>query len=406
MVSTGSVFDSAEIFLQVIGWDPKAGAFQFYDRRDGSWMWAGSSWNSLEPETRGNGPFDSHVNGALNMKELKLPWINWHSMEATIDAAIDPNDPLRNEPLWINRSGGEDFETKVARPGVVQWTNSRIAACTKNARLTRLPDFFRQVLDTSTVNLRTSAVPMSQVVAGKPVPIPLTFFINSDELVDGIGLDPGVQALPQVDGAIYLDMLQRFDVALTDGNLRFKGDTHFVFLYPEPAFEDVLIVDKLREIRVLSDKLAASLLMVDFCNPVFSKRRRALLAYVPTEASIPPTAAASSDFENTFVDAVRAAAAGTPVDSPEREFLTNWSLPADAWRAEFNERLRSFFAAVSSQLTDANAFAEMFQLAESRRREFRKRPLAEFRLTTPVTNIPDAAPFLEFTTGGAVQAKR
>ena len=40
-------------------------------------------------------------------------------------------------------------------------------------------------------------------------------------------------------------------------------------------------------------------------------------------------------------------------------------------------------------------FSKIFELAESRRREFRRRPLAEFRLTTPVTNIPDTAPLLE-----------
>jgi hypothetical protein len=44
-------------------------------------------------------------------------------------------------------------------------------------------------------------------------------------------------------------------------------------------------------------------------------------------------------------------------------------------------------------------------LAESRRREFRRRPLAEFRLTTPVTNIPENAPLLELTVDGRVVEK-
>ena len=44
-------------------------------------------------------------------------------------------------------------------------------------------------------------------------------------------------------------------------------------------------------------------------------------------------------------------------------------------------------------------------MAESRRREFRTRPLAEFRLTTPVTNIPEEAPPLEFTPAGIIQSK-
>ena len=33
------------------------------------------------------------------------------------------------------------------------------------------------------------------------------------------------------------------------------------------------------------------------------------------------------------------------------------------------------------------------------------KPLAEFRLTTPVTNIPEEAPLLEFTPAGIIQSK-
>ena len=44
------------------------------------------------------------------------------------------------------------------------------------------------------------------------------------------------------------------------------------------------------------------------------------------------------------------------------------------------------------------------RLAESRRREFRRRPLAEFSLTLPVTNIPTDAPALRLRADGTVQA--
>ena len=92
-VSASTDLDSSSAFLQVIGWDNSAGAFQFYERRDEAWVWAGSSWDALTDDARGHGPFDSHVNGALNMKELKAPWIHWHSQAAAIpDAALAPND--------------------------------------------------------------------------------------------------------------------------------------------------------------------------------------------------------------------------------------------------------------------------------------------------------------------------
>jgi hypothetical protein len=41
LVSTSTDFGSSDTFLQVIGWDSINGAFQFYERRSGSWVWAG-----------------------------------------------------------------------------------------------------------------------------------------------------------------------------------------------------------------------------------------------------------------------------------------------------------------------------------------------------------------------------
>jgi hypothetical protein len=60
---------------------------------------------------------------------------------------------------------------------------------------------------------------------------------------------------------------------------------------------------------------------------------------------------------------------------------------------------------VSAKCGDAASFAPIFRLAESRRREFRKRKLAEFRLTTPLTNITELAPLLEFDQAGNVRDK-
>jgi hypothetical protein len=336
------------------------------------------------------------------MKELQFPWVNWHSQAATIDGAVAPSDPLRKEALWQNLSSAEDFEKLVARPGIEQWTDARIAGCTSSGRLTRLPELFRQIVDTSTVNLRTSPTAMSNVTAGKSVPLPLSFFFNSDELVNELGFNSGLTTVPSVDASTYLQVLKQFDVALSDDTMRFEGDTHFVFLYPEVAFEDNLIVNKLRDLGILSDKLTASLLMVDFCNPVFSNRRSALLAYVPADASI----GASSDFAAQFVAAVQAAPNSAVAGSPEREFLANWAIPDATWKAEFSQRIKTFMAAILPKLSNQADFARIFELAESRRREFKERPLAEFKLTLPVTNIPDDAPLLEFTPAGTIQPKR
>ena len=128
LISASTDIDSATNFLQVIGWDATAGAFQFYERRFGRWVWAGSAWDALEPGSRGRGPFDSHINGALNMKELKFPWLHWHSPSAAIaDAVLAPDDPLRSEPLWTERRLADEFERTVVRPGIARWTDRRFA---------------------------------------------------------------------------------------------------------------------------------------------------------------------------------------------------------------------------------------------------------------------------------------
>jgi hypothetical protein len=401
-VSTTAPFDSELAFLQVVGWDSAAGAYQFYDRRQRAWIWAGSSWDALAPDSRGQGPFDSHVNGALNMKELKAPWVHWHSMAAGIrDEVLPPGDPLVSEPLWLAREGAERLETEVVRPGIQRWNDARFAACRRDGRLTRLPELLRQVLETTTVNLVSSPVESHELALGRRVRLPLGFFIDSDALVDELGLDPGLAAPPEIDGAVYLECLRRYDVGITDGERRFPGDTHFAFVVPERAFEDLLVLRSLRAAGVLPDKLAAALLMVDFSNPLFSRRRASLLHHVPESAATGP----ASDFPARFLAAVEAAAAGLPPESPEQELLDFWRLPEGAWRGHAEARLAAFFAALAPRLADAAGFAPLFELAESRRREFRRRPLAEFRLTTPVTNIPEDAPLLELLPDGSVRPK-
>ena len=399
LVSASTNFDSESAFLQVIGWDETAGAFQFYDRRGGSWIWAGSSWDALAPGSRGHGPFDSHVNGALNMKELKRPWVHWHSQAAQIpDSALAPNDPLAAESLWTKRSQADEFERAIARPGIQRWTAARIARRTQAGALAALPEFMRQVLATSTINLAASPTSFPALAAAATIQLPLTFFINSDALIDVLDLDPGI-GVPSVTGAVYRDTLKRFDVAITDGQLRFPGDTHFLFVVPEPAYEDVLILQRLVDIGVLSRKLAACLLMVDFANPVFSRRRAALLRHVPEAAPVGTAA-----FDEVFITAVRAAVDAGTSGPAEREVLANWDTP-DPWPPVFEARIRAFMTAVTETINQPDRFARIFELAEARRREFRTRPLAEFRLTTPVTNIPEEAPLLEFAEDGSIREK-
>ena len=232
------------------------------------------------------------------------------------------------------------------------------------------------------------------------ITLPITFFFNADALAGVLALEPAVRR-PAVPASVYKEMLDAFNVEITDGQIAFRGDTHFVFVVPEPAFEDVLLLEMLLDRKVLSRKLAAAMLMVDFENAVFSPRRASLLRYVPEESATGNPAA----FDEAFVTAVSSSPdAGTP-GTPAHELLANWNLPDTKWESEYARRIEAFMTAVTARCATSAGFTPVFQLAESRRREFRKRKLAEFRLTTPRTNIPEDAPLLEFAPDGAVRPK-
>jgi hypothetical protein len=406
MVSASTALDSPDQFLQLIAWDPISAVYNFYERRGGTWLWAGNSHHALSPDSRGQGPFDSHVNGSLVMKELRAPWSNWHSMRASIqDNILSPTDTLRGEPLFVNRVSAHELETGVVRPGIERWNRARLekARSSNGSSLSAVRYFFRQVLETTTVNLISSDTQSAQVTDASTLTLPTTFFLNVEALLDIIGLEPDI-AQVKVPGRFYRKALERYEFVLTDGDFRQTGDTFFAFLVPEPAFEDLNVLALLLQHKLIEPRFAASLLMIDFPNPLFSKRRRKLMSYVPETAQLVAGGAnVLSDIAAQFVAAAEASAATLPADSPEQEFLANWRLPANEWKQTFEERIENYFSHLQQLSGTEEGVDGLMRLAESRRREFRRRPLAEFRLTMPTTNIPAGAPTLMMRSDATIQ---
>jgi hypothetical protein len=396
MVSTDASGDPDDRFLQVMGWDEKNGVFHYYERKNGIWVWAGNSTHALDPKSRGRGPFDSHVNGSLVMKELKAPWTHWHSVDASVPPEVfPPNDPARKDPLFTRRSGGEVFEARVVRPGVRRWTERRFQrTAAADGTVQQVRALMEQLFVTTTVNLVSSFGESRTVTPGGDLGLPSTFFVDADGLGD-LGLPTPFLS---VRGKLYLDALKKFDVALVDGGFRQPGDTHFAFLVPERAFEDLDVVKKCLEVRLLSDRFVGCALMVDFPNPVFSPRRARLLAHVPK------TFAKSGN--ETLAQQIAAAieAAGGAAGSPEREFLDLWQR-GNGWRAEASKRLRAYYKAVEQRLETAAGFEDYFRLAESRRREVLGLELSEGRpLLFARSNLPQET--LEMTPDGTVRKRK
>jgi hypothetical protein len=388
LVSTDGELQSA--FLQVIGWDDQSGVFNYYEHRAGAWVWAGNSTHAFDPRSRGNGPFDSHVNGSMVMKELKFPWNHWHSVAATIPLEVyAPDDPAKDDPLITNRTGAEVLQERVVQPGVRRWTNSRFGKeLSADGKLAQVTPILEQLLTTTTVNFTSTTTESSTVDSATQLQLPDSFFVDVDALSGILGL-PAPPAL-RVQGAAYLDALAKFEVALTDGAFKQPGDTHFAFLVPERAFEDLDVVKKCQEIALLSDRFIGCALMVDFPNPVFSKRRASLMAHAPASFD-----GAAGGLAETIADAILAAAGATPDASPEREFAELWQLGETGWKAQAQTQLSAYYTALTNLLATPSGFEETFKLAESRRRRAMELKLSEARpLLFASSNIRASIPKL------------
>lgn len=381
--------------VEVMAWDRKAGGFNYY-RSTGRalWMLAGNSRDALRDSSRGKGPFESHPSGSLLMKELKSPWINWHSPDANIpESVFAPNDPRRNHEWFTKKepAGGLTFELEGARPAIERWAKARFASLRDGGGpVTRPRHIMEQVLGTSnrrrsTVNLTTTHIENSALLPSSELDLPLTFFIDAECLSGILGLE-----FPPpftVSGRIYAKCLAKFDVRMEDGEgFKRKGDTHFCFLVPERSFEDQVALRQAIEIGLLGKRLAACLLMVDPWNPVFSERRSSLLRHVPPTARI---VKGKSKFSAEMVKAILDAAASGPPGTPEAEFAQRWKVGPN-FTAPFNKMLAGYYKAVAAKLKTQSGFEPYFKLAEERRQTFNEMPISEFPLLLPRTSIKRA----------------
>ena len=369
--------------VELMAWDVTHGGFNYYRtlRGAGGWVWAGNSRHALAPATRGKGPFESHPSGNLIMRELKFPWVHWHSFKAQIRAEVfDPADARREHRWFQDKGGAETCETAVVMPSIVRWTNARfesIAAGTTALDQVRL---IEHIATTPTVNLASSATESAAAKLGSTVDLPPSFFVDSEAL-QAVGL-PSPPPL-SVPSAFYVSSLETFGFRLSDGQFAQPGDTHFAFLVPERAFEDNEVLRQAIARSILSRRLVATILMVDFPNPVFSRRRSELVSRVQGSSD------AGTGLSEGIAASIVAASEQSGTDSPERDFAARWALADDAWEGAFARELTEYYAAIQARLTSQQGFDDLVRLAEARRHQVRDLPIGrEFRLLLPETDLP------------------
>lgn len=394
-----SSFHPDQGIVEIMAWDDTAGGFNFYRTMPDSsaWVFAGNSRHALMEPTRDNGPFESHRNGHFLMKELKVPWVHWHSPFALISPSSLIAQGLDSHP-WVSLlepGGAYTLEDDIAKPAVARWTRVRVEAAGSGRRLETPKRVMEQLLDTLTINLVSSLSSSAGALSSSdPVGLPTTYFVDDDSFrVLGLSAAPTFS----VSADIYASSLATFDCRLDDdGGFVQAGDTHFAFVVPERSHEDVVTLSQFVQSGMLTPRLMACLLMVDFPNPVFSDRRRALVTYVLDEEFDKD----GSALAESVVDAIRNSNESSVPSSPESEFLELWDV-GESFTDEFDSRLSAYYDAVEVQLRSQSGFDDYIRLAESRRSRVLEMPIAESALLFARTNVPAATRIM--TTTGAVR---
>lgn len=398
----------ASSFLQVIGWDSKNAAFNFYELRaqPGSangkaWSWAGDTTLAGVQSSRDRGCFDCHHNGVPIMKELARPWNNWHSELATV-APLNVPEAVASEPLFAQRAGGDQLEPLIRsafQTYYLAWLRANFQRQGTTVRLTQANEMLRHLTTNTTVNFESSQVQSRGAATSPPeaalTGVPNHLFLWDALLGTSLRLTYRVPPLCFERAAYDAYLVQhRFQLVQDDSASPFSvpGSTWFSFFAPVPSAEDQFAVLQLLNAKVFTEKFVAAVLLVDFPTPVFSAKRTSLQQY-GEQISTGTLNDSTSSIVTDFVALVGAAAKQQPACtdlltcSAEQQFLATWNLPDVSWRAEASKRIQAYLdASVENASLD-----DVMRLVERRRDAFADAPpfqnLNEFSLLLPRNNL-------------------
>lgn len=417
-------------FLQVIAFDPQKKLFNYFqyvstnDLGVGSdntqtWSWAGDSSYARKPNTVGNGCFDCHLNGGLNMKELTAPWNNWNSNFATISAANIP-PAVAQDPIYTSLSSANQLQINF-QSAMFNLTMNQVSSSISGSTASNVSELLRRLIVTTTVNFQASQVTSA---SQNDVSVPADFFLNNSVFQGNTAMSYQSPlnlkyTLPNltISRANYNAFLQSqnvnlVNVAKLDGPPDYTqpGATNFAFFMPGPAFEDLQAIKQLIQRNVISAQFAGAVLMVDFQNPIFSPGRSSLMQYAE---KISTGTNNGTDIPNQFVALVTAAVKGQPACdptksacSPEWQFLFYWNQGSN-WQTAAQTQVQNYLNAVGTRISTSAGANDYMTLNVSRGIQFSNDPLVcnlhEFTLLLPVTKLGNV--FSQMNTDGTISSQ-
>lgn len=431
-------------FLQVIAWDPQKKRFNYYElNEEKNWSWAGDSSHARQPQFIGQGCFDCHHNGSVIMRELKRPWNNWTSELASIDLSVLP-EQVTADPNLAHLVGADKLEQDI-RGGVSQyynaWFDDHVSDDLKT--VTDVPELLRHLTTTTSVNFESNLTHIGNL--GSKMTPPKNFFLFDDVLsnVTGDGFDAGYtfpdtigfntdkfqQSIKSKGFALRQCRRREDNNQCVPSSISYEqeGTTFHPFFIPVPSNEDTFSIKNLmrfqvvrssqrKNIQFLSDKFVASVLMVDFQNPVFSPMRNRLQTYAEKIGTATIDDNGTSNIPDLFASELESVAQGQPDCSEkkldnctaEQQFLNTWNLPDTNWKEQVNQRIQSYLNSVAAQINNANGLSDYIDLSISRRQEFASmnpiQNLFEFSLLLPQSDLPVNSPLLRMQIDGTVKA--
>ena len=389
-------------FVEAWGWDDAKSRYNYYklDQQSGegkpSWKFRGSSLgaDALTPAARAGTCFRCHINGAPVMKELLLPWNNWHSFKS-IASYLTPTGlnhwSVADTARLADLAGAEDFESAFMLPAVKQFNGRRADALVRSApgglrEVTDGPRLLRSLFVSTEYNLRSADQlsglhPFPALGSGPAteVNVPDTFFLNANLLAgggatqyQGLGMPNArnFSSVLRLKPAEYLEVVRSFQTKI--GGKDF--DANFAWFGPEASHVDNQMIDILVRRGIVTAEFAASALAVDLDNPVFSAARESLLRFVPGKFKFKPrkpddvAPSHPDELTRTVIAAIRA----TPVaaGSPAEKFVNLLEDPAPL--AKVKADVDAYLARETQRLADPAAreteIRRLYQALLDRRR--------------------------------------
>jgi hypothetical protein len=293
-------------FIEAMAWDDQNSLFNYYKfdqlktEAAPTWKFRGNSRDAdlLTASARQGTCMQCHINGAAVMKELELPWNNWHSLSDPIDYLSGGNGwPIANaadSPLK-SLGGAEDLETGTVMPTISTFNQRRIEQLTSrdgntivDARRLLKPLFltteFNLISSRNLSPLHPFAKSGSRTDA---ITVPTSFFLNRTLLRD-LDIRAKFSDFATITSQDYTHLVRQTKTTIASTQ---PGDTNFAWFVPEPSFIDNDLVKQLMGQNIVPPEFVAAVLAIDLENPVFSSDRAKLWSdkVLPATFKIAPT---------------------------------------------------------------------------------------------------------------------